>query len=382
MKTRQIITSITVIVIILAIINLYIGLQVWQLFYNWWPNIPANVFWSLFAVIVYAYLIGSIPWPKPLRPLARFLKVTGSYYFAVMVLAVILLPIVDLLYWILRLTDVTTTSYVTIAGEIMLGLMGILLVWGSRNAWSTVVRPHTIHIAKNGDNLSQLRIAAVSDLHLGSIVGKRHLNRMVKRINDMTPDLILLLGDVLDDSIEPFIRNRMHETLNELNAKYGVFAVLGNHEYYGGAIKEYVNLMESIGIRVLQDEVVEINQTYLVGRKDRTAESMEPEGRSSFTSLLAELDLSRPVIAIDHQPFGFNRAAESGVDLLLCGHTHRGQIAPGHWLTRRLFELDWGYMRKEQMHVVVSSGYGTWGPPIRLASRSEIIDLVIKFVDK
>ncbi|MDR3602835.1 MAG: metallophosphoesterase [Desulfosporosinus sp.] len=383
MKTRQVITSVSVIVIVLAIINFYIGLHVWQLVHYWWPNVPINVFWSLFAVIVYAYLIGSIPWPKALRPLARFLKVIGSYYFAVMMFAVILLPIVDLVYLILRQIGVATTYYVSIAGETILTLMTVLLIWGSRNAWSTVVRSHSIQIEKNVADLSQLRIAVASDLHLGNIIGKRHLKRMVERINAMEPDLILLPGDVLDDSIEPFIRDRMSEMLKELKAKYGVFAVLGNHEYYGGAIEQYVGLMESIGIQVLQDEIREVDQAfYVVGRKDRTAESMDLEGRQSITALLAELDTSRPVIVIDHQPFGFDLAARYGVDLLLCGHTHRGQIAPGHWITKRLYELDWGYMRKEQMHVVVSSGYGTWGPPIRLASRSEIIELVVKLGEK
>jgi hypothetical protein len=384
MKARRVITAVSVIVVVLAIVNFYIGWHIWQLIRDWWPNVPANLFWPLFALIVFAYLIGSIPWPKPLRPLAKFLKVTGSYYFAVMLFALILLPIVDLVYWILRQTGVTTpTYYVSIAGGILLGLISILLIWGSRNAWSTVVRSHSIHIEKKVADLSQLRIAVASDLHLGNIVGRRHLKRMVARINAMEPDLILLPGDVLDDSIEPFIRNQMSEILQELKAKYGVFAVLGNHEYYGGAIERYVGLMGRVGIRVLQDEIVEVAQAYyVVGRKDRAAESLDLEGRRSIASLLEELDISRPVIVIDHQPSEFDLAAKSGVDLLLCGHTHRGQIAPGHWMTKRLFELDWGYLRKGQLHVVVSSGYGTWGPPIRLASRSEIVELLVKFGEK
>lgn len=196
-------------------------------------------------------------------------------------------------------------------------------------------------------------------------------------MNAMQPDVILLAGDVLDDSIEPFIRNSMSEQIKQLKARYGVYAVLGNHEYYGGSIKEYTDLMSSIGIKVLQDEVEEVAGTYIVGRKDKTAEAMEAGGRQSVSSLLEGLDLTRPVIMMDHQPTGFDVAAQAGVDVLLSGHTHRGQIAPNHWITKRLFELDWGYLRKDNLHVVVSSGYGTWGPPIRLASRSEIIKLEV-----
>ncbi|MNI67483.1 putative metallophosphoesterase [compost metagenome] len=181
---------------------------------------------------------------------------------------------------------------------------------------------------------------------------------------------------MLDDSIEPFIRNRMSEQMKQLKARYGVYAVLGNHEYYGGSIPEYTRVMADIGIKVLQDEVVETAGVYIVGRKDKTAEAMEG-GRMSVSALLEGLDHSRPVIMMDHQPTGFGIAAEAGVDVLLSGHTHRGQIAPNHWITKRLFELDWGYLLKEKLHVIVSSGYGTWGPPIRLASRSELIKLEI-----
>lgn len=383
MRRRQLIASVAVLVVILAIINFYIGLNIWKLMQEWWPNVPSYVFWPLFALIVYAYLIGSLPFSEPWRPVARFLKVTGSYYLAILVFAIISLPIVDLGYWILRQAGISTTYYVSRAGMILLALLIPFFVWGSRNAWSTVIRSHSIHINKNTTKLQQLRIAVASDLHLGNIVGKRHLKRLVKRINAMEPDLILLLGDVLDDSIEPFIRHKMTETLQDLRARFGIFAVLGNHEYYSGAIEQYVHLMKSIGIRVLQDEIVEVAQGfYIVGRKDRTAESGDREGRRSISSLLEEVKESWPIIVIDHQPFRFDLAAKSGVDLLLCGHTHRGQIAPGHWITGRLYELDWGYLQKDQMHVVVSSGYGTWGPPIRLASRSEIIKLEVRLAEK
>ena len=82
---------------------------------------------------------------------------------------------------------------------------------------------------------------------------------------------------------------------------------------------------------------------------------------------------------MDHQPYAFGTAADAGADLLLCGHTHRGQFAPNHLITRRLFELDWGYMRKSALHVLVSSGFGTWGPPIRLFSRSEVLFVTLNF---
>lgn len=363
--------------LILGLVNYYIGYHAWLLLYEWFSGISSGVYWTVFVLIAFAYVIGMIPWPKAIKPIARLFKVIGSYYLACMEFAIIMLPLADLLYVVLGWLGVDRTHFISEAGTTLLVLLLVFLIWGSINAWSTVIRTHSIPIDKSIGTSTPLTVAVASDLHLGNIVGNRHLKRMVTQMNAMNPDVILLAGDVLDDSIEPFVRNRMSEQLKQLKARHGVYAVLGNHEYYGGSIQEYTELMKSIGIKVLQDEVVEVAGAYIVGRKDKTAESMEASGRMSVNSLLSGLDLSRPVIMMDHQPTGFEVAAQAGVDVLLSGHTHRGQIAPNHWITKRLFELDWGYLRKEHMHVVVSSGYGTWGPPIRLASRSEIIKLEV-----
>ncbi len=378
MKILRMLASGLVMLLVLGLVNFYIGLHLWYLLDNWLPGIRAAVYWPVFLLIAFAYLIGMVPWPKAVKPAARLFKVIGSYYLACMEFAVIILPLTDLLYWVMGLMGAQRTEFTTEAGVTVVLLLAAFLIWGSRNAWSTVVRNHPIQIDKRAASSAPLTLAVASDLHLGNIVGNRHLRRMVAEINRMQPDLILLAGDVLDDSIEPFIRNGMSDEIRKLRARYGVYAVLGNHEYYGGSIKQYTELMDSIGIKVLQDEVVEAAGLYIVGRKDKTAESMEASGRKSVEALLDGLDLSRPVIMMDHQPTGFGIAAQAGVDVLLSGHTHRGQIAPNHWITRRLFELDWGYLRKDKLHVVVSSGYGTWGPPIRLASRSELIRLEVR----
>ncbi|WP_379127188.1 metallophosphoesterase [Paenibacillus sp. sgz500958] len=375
-KSRMLVMG-TVMVSVLLLFNYYIGFHVWELLLEWSPGMPAAGFWTVFLIVAFAYVIGRIPLPKPLKPVGRLFKVIGSYYLAFMEFALIILPLTDLLYWGMRLAGASMDHFVTEAGATLLILLAIFFLWGSRNAWSVVVRSHTLSIDKSIGTSTPLTVAVASDLHLGNIVGNRHLQRMVNRINEMNPDIILLAGDVLDDSIEPFIRNDMSKTLQQLKARHGVYAVLGNHEYYGGSIQEYTEVMESIGIQVLQDEVVQTAGVYIVGRKDKTAESMEAAGRISVPDLLENLDHSRPVIMMDHQPTGFDIAAKAGVDILLSGHTHRGQIAPNHWITKRLFELDWGYLLKDKLHVVVSSGFGTWGPPIRLASRSEIIKLEV-----
>ncbi|MBM7651380.1 metallophosphoesterase [Neobacillus cucumis] len=369
---------IMVFLVIYIAINFYIGwnLHVYLSFAI--PEIPSLMCWIFFCLISLSYFIGRL---SVLRgPVGRLFKVIGSYYFAVFEFAIILLPIADVVCWILLQAGQQANHVISITGSAIVLLLVIFLLRGSWNAWSPVTRTYKIDIAKSAPPFSQIRIAIASDLHLGNLVGNRHLRKLVKRINDMKPDLILLPGDIIDDDIEPFLRNQMSQVMRELSAPHGIYAVLGNHEYYGGNIEEYVKQMSAIGIRVLRDEAVSIaNVMYVVGRKDKTAEHSDPNGRLKVVSLLKDLDLSHTVVMMDHQPTQFDLAQAAGVDVLLSGHTHRGQFAPNHWITKRMFELDWGYMRKGSLHVIVSSGYGTWGPPIRIASRSEIIELTIHF---
>ncbi|MFC4597888.1 metallophosphoesterase [Cohnella hongkongensis] len=358
-------------------INYYIG---WHLL-EWADAAGIGLspygFWIPFALIAYGFVIGRIPLPIPLKPVGRLLKVTGSVYIFVMEIGLLLFLLADAVRLILWLTGGVPDAYTLYSGGGVLGAIAALLLFGSRNAWSPVVRSHELRVDKRGlEGRTEWTIAVASDIHLGNLVGRRHLRRLVERINAMKPDLILLPGDVIDDSIEPFLRNRMGEVLGQLRAEHGIYAVLGNHEYYGGHTEHYVEEMKGLGIRVLQDETAEVDgRLYVVGRKDKTAEASGPDGRLSVRELLRELDLRKPVLLMDHQPTQFAKAEEAGADVLLSGHTHRGQFWPNHLFTKRLFELDWGYMRKGAMHVVVSSGFGSWGPPVRLGSRSEIIRL-------
>lgn len=373
----------TIIIFVLVLltylaINIYIGWHGLYALSHFSPNISHTVYWGIFFVIAFSYLFGRIKLlPGSIR---RFMQLIGSYYFAVMEFAILLLPLADLIAWLAGTAGVPLSTYMPIFITAVLLLLFGLLVWGSWNAWVPIVRTYEIDIDKPAGDLQELRIAVASDLHLGNIVANRHLTRLVERVNDMQPDLVLLPGDVIDDVIEPFMRKEMSKVMRQLQAPFGVYAVPGNHDYYGGHIKEYVKQMDAIGIHVLQDESVLIhNSFYLAGRKDKATETIDPVGRVSVQELLQDLNVTRPIIMMDHQPYHFDKAAAAGVDLLLCGHTHRGQFAPNHWITSRVFELDWGYMLKEKMHVIVSSGFGTWGPPIRLASRCEILELIVRF---
>jgi len=383
---RSMLLRLVPMLIVFGALNFYVGWHGDLLLSSLWPAFPRAVYWVLFAVIAFSYLLGRMLTGAGSGIAAapgRLLKVVGSYYFAAFELGLILVVLADIAALVAYLCGADMSAFVRWAGGIVLLALIVLLAWGSRNAWSPVARTYDIEIAKNAGDLKSLKIAVVSDIHLGNTVGNRHLDRLLPHVNEWRPDLVLLAGDVIDDSIEPFVRRSMADRLARLEAKYGTFAVLGNHEYYGGHVEEYVERMRAIGIPVLRDETVTVaGGVQIAGRKDKTAEAMDPEGRLPVRELTASFDRSRPIVVLDHQPYGYDLAAEAGVDILISGHTHRGQFAPNHWITRRLFELDWGYLLKGRMHAFVSSGFGTWGPPIRLASRSETIRINVRFKEE
>ncbi|WP_245954727.1 metallophosphoesterase [Paenibacillus flagellatus] len=343
------------------------------------PQLDA-VYWVFFALIAYGYLAAMLL--RRLIPYRLYaaLKTIGSYGMAVLFYALLTLPAADVLVALLRWAGVERDYAIARTGWVELLVLLLILLRGSWNARSPVVRRYDIEIAKPAGTRRELRLAVASDLHLGTTVGRRHLTRLVERVEALKPDIVLLPGDVLDDSIEPFVRERMADVMRRLKAPLGVYASLGNHEYIGGHIAEYTERMREIGIEVLIDRVVRVADSfYVAGRKDASVERFAGGGRLSVDELLADADRSLPIVLLDHQPYKLGAAAESGVDLMLSGHTHRGQMAPNHWITGRLFELDWGYLRKGAMHAIVSSGFGTWGPPVRIGSRSELLDIRIAF---
>jgi predicted MPP superfamily phosphohydrolase len=380
MKPR-IVAIIAMILLVFSLINYYIGSQS-KLFISHVFDVQLNwVYWFCFWLLAYSYIIARLGSRWMPKAVSQILKIVGSYWFALMTYGLLLLPFVDLMAWILHLSLIEASIYILWLGWSFVVVLFIILARGTWNAWNPIVRKYEISIPKAAGERKQLRIAVASDLHLGSIVRNKHLQRLVTLVKGLKPDLILLPGDILDDDIEPFIRHQMSEQMRELTAPLGTFAILGNHEYIGGKIEEFVKQMKAIDIEVLMDRSVKIADSfYVIGRKDHSADRFGgAASRKGIETLLEEVDTTLPLILMDHQPYHLELAAAQGIDLQLSGHTHRGQMAPFHWITKRLYELDWGYLKKGNMHTIVSSGFGTWGPPIRLGSRSEIIEIIIQF---
>lgn len=304
-----------------------------------------------------------------------FLNIVGAYWMACFYLLLLLVPLAHLTVILLRLTRLPRHGTQKWTGIVTMGLLVFFLLYGTYNAYSPIVRSYDIKMDKGSSSLDTLHIVMAADTHFGLLSGKDHAERLVDQINKLNPDLILLPGDLFDDDVQPFLDQKIDQILSKLHAPYGVYASLGNHDKHDGTMQELILALERSGINVLYDEAVKVeNEFTLIGRKDRTEEDRLP-----LEKIMSGVDLEKPAILLEHQPYELNIAQQEGIDLMVSGHTHRGQIFPGNLITDAIYENDWGYLQKEEMHTIVTSGYGFWGPPIRIGTRSEIVTIEIQF---
>ncbi|MDD5062180.1 MAG: metallophosphoesterase, partial [Candidatus Marinimicrobia bacterium] len=256
----------------------------------------------------------------------------------------------------------------------------IVLIIGRWNATHPQIKNLEIDIHKKA-NAKAITIAFASDIHLGSLVGQRQLKQLVEIIEVKQPDLILFGGDLLDEDLLPVIRRNLGQCLEELRAPLGKFTVTGNHEFIGG-VDNAVQYLENHGITVLRDSSIQLsNGIWILGRDDRDGKRFSGgESRQALNELISEVNSKQPLILLDHQPVNLSESIVNGIDLQLSGHTHHGQLWPLNYITSKLFQISRGYKLIEKTHFLVSSGFGTWGPPIRLASRSEIYFIKVNFI--
>ena len=234
--------------------------------------------------------------------------------------------------------------------------------------------PVTIH--KPAGQMDSIRIAMIGDLHLGYMINRHHTKRFVDLIMAQQPDLILFVGDIIDAHIEPILQQRMDEELARLHAPLGVFSCTGNHEYRYDS-EEKIALLNNIGITILRDSAVLIDSNlYVVGREDKVVPTRKP-----LKEILTRqsVEMSKPVIVLNHTPDNLAEEADAGVDIALYGHTHHGQVFPGNIATEMIFEVAHGYKKKGDTHFYVTSGIGLVGPQYRIGTVSEMVMLTVKF---
>lgn len=263
-----------------------------------------------------------------------------------------------------------------IAVIVVYALTFVVLLAGHINAMMPRLVHLRLEVAK--PMATPLRAVMLSDIHMGHIIGNRQLARMVHKINDLSPDVVLLVGDTFDQQLEPVQRRNMGVHFEHIVAKHGVVAVTGNHDYFGQHDAK-IAYLQSHGVKVLCDSVISIDDCYIVGRNDLQSQHVLQHRRRPLSDMLQDLPNidSMAVVVLDHQPFHLEEAQQAGADVQLSGHTHHGQLWPLNYLTQSIYELSHGYLRKGTTHYYVSSGYGTWGPRVRLGSRPEIVLLEI-----
>ena len=213
-----------------------------------------------------------------------------------------------------------------------------------------------------------MKIVAISDVHLGNGTRKPQLQKFVEMINAQEPDLIIIGGDLIDNSLIPLYQQKMAEELNQLKAPMGIYLAPGNHEYISG-MEACEQFLKGTPIRLLRDSIGTLpNGLQLIGRDDRSNRRRLP-----IAELMKQADSTKPTLLIDHQPYEVAKKDSLGIDIQFSGHTHRGQVWPLSLLVDNMYEQSHGYRRWTNSHVYVSSGLSLWGPPFRIGTKSDML---------
>lgn len=371
----------TIVLTVNLVVNLYIFSRTRSIF-----PVSTGAWWAttiLFWIVAFSYVIGRFTERAGTMWLAEPFVKLGSWWLGAMVYLTLLFLLVDIfrgLNSLVHFSDLLKFQWIGDKGRVAVitvyALTSIILALGYYNAKSPVVRLQKIVLDKRVPEGMQ-RVVLVSDIHLGMMISDGRLDTLVNLVNRQNADVILLAGDIFDEDLGPVIKNNMGDILKNLQAKHGVYAVLGNHEFYGNATaaQEYLH---DHNITILRDSVIILpNGIVIAGREDITGKQMYGKSRMELDELLRGIDLEKPVIMMDHQPYKLDEVARSGVDIQVSGHTHHGQMWPFNYITGAMFEISRGYGKINGTHFYVSSGYGTWGPPIRTNSRSEIAVLEV-----
>ncbi len=383
MRSTKFLIFFSIVLILYASINYYIlhgGLSLLEKGSFW------RIFWTVCILIFAAsFIAGRFLERRMINPFSTVLIWVGAFWLAFMVYFLIQLFLIDLItlldHW-LHFTPafVHTDPWKTrkILGIAVITISSIFVISGHINTWFPKIKNLDISIRKKAGSLKSLNIVAFSDVHLGTLIEKRHLATIIKKVNALKPDIILIPGDIIDEDINPVIHSNVGKTLRTFKAKYGVYAVTGNHEYIGGVAKakEY---LKSHGIKLLNDTAVLIDNSFYVAGREDLMKNQSKNKRKGLDEIIHDIQKDLPLILMDHQPFHLEQAEKNGVDLQLSGHTHHGQLWPFNYITNLVYEKSYGYLQKGNTHYYVSCGVGGWGPPIRTVSRPEIVNIKIHF---
>ncbi|WP_313380059.1 metallophosphoesterase [Proteiniphilum saccharofermentans] len=362
-------------------LNILVFLKGWNVFEG--KKAARIIMIVIFGTEFLVYSIGFIFYRHLPEAFTQFSRVMGTSWMLFVLYSGGLWLIIDLAYvirqrishkpWRLR---EQSRRFKTISYFVPIVIVAGIMVHGRYQFMHPEVQQLPVTIHKPAGKVDSVRIAMIGDLHLGYMIDRNHTKRFVDLIMAQQPELILFVGDIIDGHIEPILQQRMDEELSRLHAPLGVFSCTGNHEYRYDA-EEKIELLNNAGIIILRDSAVLIDSSfYVVGREDKVVPTRKP-----LKEILTgqSVEMSKPVIVLNHTPDNLAEEADAGADIALYGHTHHGQAFPGNIATEFVFEVAHGYKKKENTHIYVTSGIGLVGPQHRIGTVSEMVMLTVKF---
>jgi predicted MPP superfamily phosphohydrolase len=330
----------------------------------------------VFGTELLLYSIGFLFYRHLPEAVTQFLRVMGTSWMLFLLYSGGLWLIIDLVCALRKKIRKQSQRFKISAFIIPVIIVAGIMAHGRYRFMHPEVQRVPITVRKPAGGMDSVRIVMAGDLHLGYMIDRNHAKRFVDLIMAQQPDLILLVGDIFDSYIEPVLQQRMDEELSRLHAPLGVFSCTGNHEYRHDT-EEKIRLLNNAGMTVLRDSAVLINGSfYVVGREDKVVAARKP-----LREILSgqSVEMSKPVIVLNHTPDNLDEEEEAGADLALYGHTHPGQACPGNIATEWVFEVAHGYKKKGDAHFYVTSGIGLVGPQYRIGTVSEIVLLTLRF---
>lgn len=356
-------------------------------------------------ILIYIFVSTSmlIAFWLPSSSFQRFMKVLSNNWIGTMMYALIFMGIADLGKligkWTGFLSKETVNSrkvFAVVGSIVMICVIG-LSTYGVFHAQKLKKTTYEVSIEKSTGTMRQLNAVLIADLHLGYNVGVKQVTRMVNMINEMHPDIVCIAGDIFDNDYDALDQpEKLKELLRSIQTTYGVYACYGNHDIKEALLGGFQvthsdkkvsddrmdRFLADANIQLLNDQTVLINDSfYLMGRLDYSNPGKTADVRKTPAEMTQFLDKTKPILAIDHQPRELHEMANAGVDIDLSGHTHDGQMFPGNLTIKFFWENACGYIKKDAMHSIVTSGVGLWGPNMRVGTDAEVVQVIVNFAN-
>lgn len=359
---------------------MYLGRRVQEGFSWMLPEKSRWMFYVLMMLLAFSMVFGMLPISYSLK---RFFGTLGAYFMGFYAYGLMLFLVRDglrILGKLIRINGELAGVDLLAASSFLITVLSLaLVVYGTIHAGN--IKTVSYEVDSYAQSLpDKMKIVLLSDLHLGAVGGERRLPDILKKVQAEEPDLVLLPGDIFDDDFM-LLRDpeRAKKLFQEVESTYGIYASLGNHDG-GKTYPKMLQFLEESGITVLQEEHLVVADSFVIlGRLDPSPiGGFGGRKRKETKEVLSSLPEGLPVIVLDHTPSHIEQYGKE-VDLVVSGHTHKGQIFPFQLGTKLLFEVDYGfYQKNEEAPVyIVTSGAGTWGPPMRVGTNSEIVSITL-----